>query len=152
MTGNRDTDGTLANVRRVLLLILFIGIVGLTVELLFLAHDEEATQLIPLVLLGLGFAVALWHAVRQSAASLMALQIVMVLFVAAGGLGIFMHYGASVEFQRELDPSIGGMALFWKAMAAKTPPPLAPGSMSQLGLIGLAYSYGHPACLHGAAR
>ncbi len=29
-------------------------------------------------------------------------------------------------------------------MAAKTPPALAPGSMAQLGLIGLAYTYRHP--------
>ena len=134
--------------RRLLLLILFIGIVGLTVELLFLQHDEEPTQLIPLVLLAAGFAVAVWHAVQRGPWSLIVLQVVMVLFIVAGLLGIVMHYGANVEFQREIDPSLGGMALFWKAMAAKTPPPLAPGSMSQLGLIGLAYSYGHPALTH----
>ncbi len=137
--------GILGSVRRVLLLILFLGIVGMAVELLFLRHVEELAQLIPLVLLAVGFSVAVWHAVQQGPVSLMALQVVMVLFVAAGLLGIVMHYGANVEFQREMDPSIGGMPLFWKAMSAKTPPPLAPGSMSQLGLIGLAYSYGHPA-------
>ena len=37
------------------------------------------------------------------------------------------------------------MALFWKAMAAKTPPALAPGAMTQLGLLGLAYAFRHPA-------
>jgi hypothetical protein len=58
---------------------------------------------------------------------------------------MYFHYIANVEFQREVDPSIGGTALFWKAMGAKTPPALAPGSMLQLGLIGLAYAYRHPA-------
>ena len=69
----------------------------------------------------------------------------MALFVLTGVLGIGFHYAANVEFQREMDPSIHGMALFWKAMAAKTPPALAPGSMTQLGLLGLAYAFRHPA-------
>ncbi|MFL6279892.1 MAG: hypothetical protein ACJ731_07260, partial [Vicinamibacterales bacterium] len=49
-----------------------------------------------------------------------------------------------VEFQREVDPAIVGRELVVKAMTAKTPPALAPGSMSQLGLIGLAYAYRYP--------
>jgi hypothetical protein len=145
MTGSVEVDGSLSGVRRFLLVILLLGMAGTTTELLFLSHDETATQLIPLVLLGVGFAVTVWHAVHQGSASLMALQIVMVLFVATGLLGMYLHFGANVAFQRELDPSIGGMALFWKAVAAKAPPALAPGSIAQLGLIGLAYSYGHPA-------
>jgi hypothetical protein len=138
--------------RWLLLGILLLGMAGTTTELLFLAHDESPTQFIPLVVLGVGFAVTVWHAVQRGPASLMALQIVMVLFVATGLLGIYLHFGANVEFQREMDPSIGGMALVWKAMAAKTPPALAPGSMSQLGLIGLAYSYRHPAFTRAPAR
>jgi hypothetical protein len=55
-----------------------------------------------------------------------------------------LHYRANVAFQREVDPSIAGQALFLKAITAKTPPALAPGSMSQLGLIGLAYAYAYP--------
>jgi uncharacterized membrane protein len=74
----------------------------------------------------------------------MALQITMVLFIAAGLLGVVLHYQANVEFQREVDPSIAGWALLSKAMTAKTPPALAPGSMVQLGLIGLAYSFRYP--------
>jgi len=68
----------------------------------------------------------------------------MVLFIIAGMLGIYLHYRANVEFQREVDPSIAGRELLVKAMTAKTPPALAPGSMSQLGLIGLAYAYRYP--------
>ncbi len=37
------------------------------------------------------------------------------------------------------------MALFWAAIGAKAPPLLAPGSMVQLGFLGLAYTYKHPA-------
>jgi hypothetical protein len=57
---------------------------------------------------------------------------------------VVLHYRANVEFQREVDPSIAGRALLVKAMKAKAPPALAPGTMTQLGLIGLAYAYRYP--------
>jgi hypothetical protein len=135
---------SLVTLRRLLLAILLVGIAGMTIELLLLKHDEEATQLIPLVLLGAALAALVWNAVRPSVASLMVVQMTMVMFVAAGLLGMYLHYAANVEFQREMDASLSGMPLFWKVMAAKAPPALAPGSMSQLGLIGLAYTYRYP--------
>ena len=137
-------EATLAAIRRILLAILIVGLAGMATELVVLEHDEEATQLIPLVLIGLAFAAIGWHAAHRSAASLAAFRITMVLIIAAGVLGVYLHYEANVEFQREVDPSIAGRALFWKALAAKTPPPLAPGSMAQLGLLGLAYSFRYP--------
>jgi len=143
---------TLVVIRRVLLAILLIGMTGTTIELFLLKHDEEATQLIPLVLLGVGFLAIAWHAARPSVASVMTMQVVMVLFVAAGLIGMFLHYAADVEFQREMDKSLTGMPLFWKAVTAKAPPALAPGSLSQLGLIGLAYSYRYPLVDGGARR
>jgi hypothetical protein len=145
MTDDHEEEGrTLAAVRRILLFVLLVGIAGTTIELLLLKHDEEPVQLIPLVLLAVACASVIWQAVRPGRGSLSALQIVMLLFILAGGLGVYFHFEANVAFQREVDPSIAGMALFWKAMAAKTPPALAPGSMVQLGLIGLAYTYRHP--------
>ena len=135
------SESTVAVIRRILLCILVIGLAGLGAELLLLKHDEEATQLVPLVLIGAAFVSISWHAARGGAASLLALQLTMVLFVVASPLGMYLHFRANVEFQREVDPSIAGRALFWKAMTAKTPPALAPGAMAQLGLIGLAYAY-----------
>jgi hypothetical protein len=135
---------TLVIIRRVLLAILLIGMAGTSVELMLLKHVKEATQIIPLVLLGVAFVIVGWHAARPSVSSVMTLQIVMVLFVAAGLIGMVLHYQANVEFQLEMDKSLAGVPLFWKVMAAKAPPALAPGSMSQLGFIGLAYSYRYP--------
>ena len=74
--------------RRILLGILLIGLAGLATELLLLEHDESATQVIPLALIALAFVVIAWQAARESEASLMALQITMVLFIAAGLLGL----------------------------------------------------------------
>jgi hypothetical protein len=138
------SEPTLALIRRILLGILLIGLAGTGTELLFMEHDEEATQLIPLVLIAVAFTSIAWHAGHQGWASLRLLQVTMTLFVLAGPLGMYLHYTANVEFQREVDPSVAGRALFWKAIAAKTPPALAPGSMTQLGLIGLVYAYRYP--------
>jgi hypothetical protein len=131
-------------IRRLLLAVLLIGLTGTTIELLLLKHDEQAAQFIPFALIGLAFGAIAWHALDEGRSSLRVFQAVMVLFILAGGLGIYLHYRANVEFQREVDPSIAGRALIVKAMTAKTPPALAPGSMVQLGLIGLAYAYRYP--------
>jgi hypothetical protein len=135
---------TLDVIRRVLLAILLIGLVGTTIELLLLKHDDGPAQFIPLVLIGIAFVAIAWHELRRGTASLRFFRITMALFVAAGILGMYLHYRANVEFQREVDPAIAGRELLIKAMTAKTPPALAPGSMSQLGLIGLAYAYRYP--------
>lgn len=135
---------TLDTVRRVLLAILIIGLAGTAIELLLLDHDEEVIQLVPLALIAMAFVTITWHALNPGGASLRLFQIVMVLFIVAGGVGIVLHYRANVEFQREVDPSIAGRALIVKAMKAKAPPALAPGTMAQLGLIGLAYAYRYP--------
>jgi hypothetical protein len=145
MTGRLDEAATLTRIRRILLFVLLLGLLGTGTELLFQRHFEDPSQLIPLVLIAIALSATFWHLLRRGAGGLRVLQITMVLFIAAGVLGMYLHYGANVEFQREVDPSLGGLSLFWKAMAAKTPPALAPGSMAQLGLIGLAYTYRHPA-------
>ena len=140
-----ESAATLGALRRVLLAILLLGMAGTSVELLLLRHDEDAQQLIPLLLIAAGFAGVAWHLVRRSRLSITVLQIVMVLFVASGVLGMVFHYQANVAFQLEMDPAIAGSNLWWKVLQAKTPPALAPGVMAQLGLVGLAYAYRHPA-------
>ena len=140
-----DAAVTLGALRRVLLGILLLGMAGTTVELFLLGHDEDATQIIPLALMGAGYVVVAWNAVRRTRLSVLALQFVMVLFVASGLLGAYYHYSANVEFQLEMEPGLTGGNLWWKVLQAKTPPSLAPGVMAQLGLIGLAYAYRHPA-------
>ncbi|SRR6266545_6676531 len=132
---------TLQVVRRFLLAILAIGMAGTAVELLLLKHDEGLTQLIPLVLMGLGLVTIAWHAVRPGSVSARAVRGVMLAFVTAGVAGIYLHYRANVEFQLETDPSLRGGPLLWKVLEAKVPPALAPGVMVQLGLLGFAYTY-----------
>ena len=131
--------------RRILLAILLLGIAGLSLELSLLAHVEDVYQLIPLVLNGAGAVAVAMVATRPSPGSIRLFQLIMVLFVISGGVGMLLHYQATTEFQLEMDPALTGWALFRKAIVAKAPPALAPGAMTQLGLIGLAYTFRHPA-------
>jgi hypothetical protein len=140
-----SASDALAVVRRFLMAILVLGMLGTTTELLLLAHYEDPKQLIPLALLGTALFVLAWHAVAGRAASVRALQLMMLAFVGAGLLGVVLHYRGAMEFALETDPSLRGGKLFWKVMQAKAPPALAPGVMVQLGLVGLAFAYRHPA-------
>jgi hypothetical protein len=132
---------TLRAVRRFLSLILLLGMAGTAIELVLLQHDEDALQILPLVVLGLGFAAVAWHALRPGTASGVTVRAVMVAFLAAGVAGIYYHYRANVEFQLEMEPTLRGAALFRKVVTAKVPPALAPAVMIQFGLLGLAYTY-----------
>jgi hypothetical protein len=59
-------------------------------------------------------------------------------------LGVYFHYLGNLEFQMEMDASQKGWELLKKVLEAKTPPALAPGTLSQFGLLGLLYTYRHP--------
>jgi len=131
----------LSTIRRMLAGILLLGMSGTLIELLLLGHDEDRIQLIPLVALGAGLIAVCWHAASASSASRTVLRGVMLVFLVGGAAGVYYHYRANVEFQRETDPSLAGRALLWSVLRAKVPPALAPGVMVQLGLIGLVYAY-----------
>jgi hypothetical protein len=135
--------------RRILLAILILGIAGISVELWLLAHTEDFYQLIPLWLAGLGVIAVATVVLRPSTGTVRLFQAVMILFLISGIVGMYLHFQVNMEFQLEMDPALSGMALYRKAILAKTPPALAPGAMIQLGLIGLAYTFRHPALVPG---
>ncbi|MGZ9157214.1 MAG: hypothetical protein ACXW6J_28355 [Candidatus Binatia bacterium] len=137
-------ESRLASLRKILLAILALGMIGAVTELILLKHTEDIYQWTPLVLLGVGLPVLAWQGVRGDVLSLQLLRWLMCGFVAAGTAGVYFHFQGSAEFKLESQPNLAGMALFWAAIGAKAPPLLAPGSMVQLGLLGLAYTYKHP--------
>ena len=140
----------LRTLRRTLLVLLIVFMLGTGTDLLLLDHHEDAWQLVPLVLIALGVVTAAWSLAGRGAA-IVSMRLLMVLFVAAGFLGMALHYLGNREFQHEMDPALAGWPLFVKIMTAKAPPALAPASMVQMGLLGLLYTYQHPA-LRGSAR
>jgi hypothetical protein len=131
--------------RRILLAILLLGVAGISVELLLLNHIEDFYQLIPVYLCVGAALTAAVVAARPSTGTVRLFQSVMVLLLLSGAAGMVLHFQVTMEFQLEMDPTLAGWALFRKAIVAKAPPALAPGAMTQLGLIGLAYTFRHPA-------
>lgn len=151
MTADPAPDSVPAGLlRRALLGVLALGLAGTLAELLLLGHWDDAWQWVPLVLLGAGLAAVAWHALERGPASLRLLRGVMAASVAAGLLGVVLHYRGNAEFELERVPELAGWPLFREAMTGATPA-LAPGAMVQLGLLGLLYAFRHPALARGAS-
>jgi hypothetical protein len=140
---DRDATDVVGVLRRLLLALVFIGAAGLEVELLLLEHFDSVLQWTPLVVLVVVLIAVLLVWRRPSLTAVRFFQAVMVLCVAAGAVGIVLHYRGNVEFELEHEP-LHGWKLFWESIRGATPA-LAPGAMAQLGLLGLVYSYRHPA-------
>ena len=134
---------TVASIRAILLAALILGLVATLVELFLLEHVEETAQRIPIFLMVAALIVLGWHGLARDALSVRALQVTMVTFLFAGLLGVILHYRGNIEFELELHPGSRGGGLFMEALHGATPT-LAPGTMVQMGLIGLAYTFRHP--------
>jgi hypothetical protein len=72
------------------------------------------------------------------------------LFVLSGITGLVLHFRGNILFEQESDPSIAGTALLHRALMGATPT-LAPGTMIQLGLVGLVFLFRHPRLQTGKA-
>jgi hypothetical protein len=134
--------------RRLMLILLTVAMVGTAADLILLDHYEDFWQLVPLGIIGLGLVSVAAAAMKGGAGAVMLMRITMALFICAGLLGMGLHYIGNSEFQLEMDPSLHGWSLFMKSITSKAPPALAPAAMIQMGLLGLLYTYKHPALGH----
>lgn len=114
--------------------------VGTAAELVLVEHTEDAWQWVPLVLLAAGVALFVAAAASQMRYALMAFRAVMGAVALSAAAGLWLHYRANVEFEREMYPDLGGWALAWKAMHGAAPPSLAPGTMLVIALVGFSWS------------
>jgi hypothetical protein len=130
-------------VRRLLLFTLVLGLVGTGAELLLLQHYDDGWQLVPLGLIAVALVLLVLHGVSSGPAGLRGIQALMGLFIISGFAGAWFHYKANSEFELEMNPALAGFELVRESLSGATPA-LAPGTMIQLGLIGLAYTYRHP--------
>jgi hypothetical protein len=135
---------TSPSLRRVLLVLLVVGGLSMAADLLLLAHYESAWMLAPFAALGVGLACAVARIARPSARTVKALRGGMGVLFVTGLFGLVLHYQAGLEFQVDMDPTLSRWALFWKVARMKAPPPLAPGALLQLSLLGLAATYRDP--------
>ena len=121
-----------------------VSLVGTITELLLLEHVEDAWQWTPIALMTAALLTLGWHALDRGPASLNVIRVLMVLCVVSGFLGVLLHYRGNVEFELEMYPDLSGWKLFKESMMGATPA-LAPGAMIQVGLVGLAWTFRHPA-------
>lgn len=133
-----------AALRRVLLALLMVGSFSMAADLLLLAHYESAWMLVPFAAMAVGLACTVARLLRPNARTVRMLRGGMGLLFATGLLGLVLHYQAGLEFQADMDPTLSRWALFWKVVRMKAPPPLAPGALLQLSLLGLAATYRDP--------
>jgi hypothetical protein len=130
--------------RRLGLYLLLFGIVGTGAELIFLEHMEDRLQWTPLVLLGVAFLVGSSVAFRPTRSLVIGLRALMALYLPVAALGLFLHLKSNVEFELEMRPSMAGLELVVESLKGAMPA-LAPGTMAQLGLLGLLVCFRHPA-------
>ena len=117
-------------------------LVGMTWVLGWRLPPGSLTEKLPWVFLaaallgaGLVSTLLLWFAPRRATVALF--RAVMVLCVVIAAAGLYFHYQANLEFVLERHPDYRGRQFFKEAMTGAMPA-LAPGTMAQLGLMGLA--------------
>jgi hypothetical protein len=135
---------TLTHLRRGILWLLVVGMIGTGTELLLMEHTEDLWQLVPLILIAMSLPILGWCSRTGSRAGLRSLQVLSGSSVLSGVVGSLLHYRGNVEFELEMSPGLGGSDLFSAAMTGATPA-LAPGTMVLLGALGFLYTLGHPA-------
>ena len=121
-----------------------LGVVGTGAELLLLGHTEDLWQWVPLVLMAASLVALGWRVAARGARSLRVFRGTMFLLVLSGFVGLWLHYDGNAEFELEMYPDLQGFELFRESVTGATPT-LAPGTMLGLGLLGLLYTYRHPA-------
>jgi hypothetical protein len=135
---------TLAKMRSLLLFIITAGLLATEVELLLLGHLKPVLQAFPVLLIFLALAMVVWHVKSGNTTSVRIFQGTMFLCVITGIVGTLIHYIFDIAWTATKDPTLHGFALYKTALGSQAPP-VAPAVMVQLGLLGLLYTFRHPA-------
>jgi hypothetical protein len=127
--------------RRFALALSFLGVVTTPIELALMHHYKDKDQIMPFVFLGLAAigVGAAWF--RPNARVLRGVRVLMILVVLGSGIGMMEHLKANYR-----DATRGGGNPNWiEDVFGGFAPLLAPGILAQVGLLGLAFTYKHPA-------
>jgi len=131
--GSRIVSGRIASAS---LWLFRLGVLGSGIELFLLGHYEKAWQMVPVGLLAAALIISFLPVAAEGSTVRTVFTIVCIAMLISGPIGLLLHYLDNVEFEREMQPSISGVALFWKAIRGALPA-LAPGTMIYLGGLGL---------------
>lgn len=130
--------------RAALLSLAALGVLITPFELLILGHIRNREQLIPFALLAMATAAIVLVLLRPNALTLRWFQVAMVLVTLGSLVGVFEHVKSNLLISVHLF-HLSGIAALWDAAVNGKAPLLAPGILAQVGLLGLAYTFRHPA-------
>lgn len=151
MTTTAEPSVTRA-LRRVLLALALLGVFATATELALIGHWGSPARLIPWALLLLAGVTLLLAAWKPGVRTLWSLRVALVIVALGSGVGVLEHAAGNLVTAREV---AGGAALPLRelVLGALTggAPALAPGILVQVALLGLAFTYRHPA-LRTASR
>ena len=130
----------LSRLRRFLLVFSALLLGGSLVELFLVEHTEDAVQLIPFALCGLGALSALAALFKPGRATLSALRVCMLLVVAGSLFGVYEHVSNNLAFRMEVNPNAATGELMRGALGGANPL-LAPGILAAAAALALAATY-----------
>ena len=130
----------LNRLRRVLLVLATMLLLGTLVELWLVNHTEDAIQWVPFVLCGLGLLSILLYVLRKAPGTIWLLRIVMTLMILGSGLGIYLHISSNMALEREIHPNASSSQIWRKGFGGANPL-LAPGILAISGILTLLASY-----------
>ena len=130
----------LSRLRRFLLAFSALLLGGSLVELFLVEHTEDAVQLVPFFLCGLGAVAALNALFRPRRATLLWLRGCMTLVIVGSLFGVYEHVSNNLAFQKEVNPNAAGGELLRGALGGGNPL-LAPGILAVAAALALAAAY-----------
>ena len=130
--------------RRIVAGLVAFGLLAIAAELVLIEHVENLSQLAPVIVLPVAAVMLAPLALGGVPWNVVVLRSALALVVLAGIAGVGLHVYESWQFQAEIDPSQRAVARAWAAVRAQSPPSLAPGQITLLGLLGLAAASGSP--------
>lgn len=134
----------LLRLRRFLLIMSALLLVGTLSELWLINHMEDRLQLIPFALCGLGLVAIFVAMLRPRRAALLGLRACMGLLVLGSFIGVYLHLEGNLGFQRELHPNATTGDLLMGTLGGANPL-LAPGILALTAALAIAATYQHPA-------
>lgn len=145
-----DNAVIVARLRRFLLAMASLLLLGTLVELLLIKHWDEPLQLVPFILSAVGLAGVVWAWVKSERGPLLALRGLMIPLALGSLVGVFVHVSSNIEIYTETHANAGTLAVIAAGLGGHNPL-VAPGMLALAGILAAAATYGHPALAQSSA-
>ncbi len=139
-----NDEMVLDRLRRFLLAMAGLLLIGTLVELVAIKHWDQPLQITPFTLSIVGLAGVAWAWFRTERKSLLAVRWLMVPLALGSLVGVFFHVRGNIEIFTETHAHASLMAIVGAAMGGHNPL-VAPGMLALAGILAGATTYYHPA-------